>query len=151
MRKLLAGYWLGPAAVGGLALAALISWILPPAKAQLGPPNQILCNNTPVQPIADVATGTTVKSVSEVTGKVVYICGWHVTGTAASTFKLSYGTGANCATRNVVLTPTFNVSTTAPSTDHVEFASLSTPVSQGLCVTVGGTGPAQVYVWFAQF
>jgi hypothetical protein len=133
-----------------LALALLpLCWSS--GQAQLGPPNQIQCNNAPQQPIADITTGTTVKLVTEVTGKVIYLCGWHVTAVAASTFKFSFGTGANCATGNTVLTPTFNVSTNAPSQDHVEFASISTLVSQGLCVTIGGTGPAQALAWFSQF
>jgi len=137
----------------GLALGVAFGLVLvtSPGKAQVGPPNQILCNNVPQQPVADIPTGTTVKLVTEVAGRVVVICGWHVTATAASTFKFSTGTGANCATNNVVLTPTFNVSTNAPSQDHIEFAALSVPTGNAVCVTVAGTGPAQVLLWFSQF
>lgn len=137
-----------------LVLIALLTWGWWPtddAEAQVGPPNQVLCNGVPLQPVADIVTGTSAKLVPEVTGKIPFICGWHVTAVAASTFKFSYGTGANCATGNVQFTPTFNVSANAPSSDHVEFAHISVPVSQGVCVTVGGTGPVQAYLWFGQY
>jgi hypothetical protein len=138
---------------GILLLAAFLGVFAPKdeVRAQVGPPNQVLCNNVPQQPVADVTTGTTVKLITEVVGKTPFVCGWHVTATAASTFKFSYGTGANCVTGNVQFTPTFNVSTNAPSQDHIEFADISVPIGNAVCVTVAGTGPAQVMLWFGLY
>lgn len=97
----------------------------------LGPANAIICNLAPQ--VAVGVTGVT-QIVAAVAGQRVFTCGWHVTNTAsAGTFQISMGTGSNCGTNNVVLTPVLNVSNTAPSTDHIDFVIFQTGQGQALC------------------
>lgn len=118
--------------LAGLSLN-LIGWGLWPVQAQVGPPNQIQCNA-----IGTMAVGPT--SITQIvalsTGRTISICGWHVTNTgAAGAFTFSYGTGSNCATGTTVLIPAVNVTSSAPSADHIDYASLSLPQGQALCIT----------------
>lgn len=149
MKKL--GVSLGLLAVLGMGLLAH-------AQTPIGPSNTILCN----QMASTVQTGTgsnvTTSIINGVAGKIVVICGWHVTesGTTAGTFQLAYGTqGGPCGAPlgPVNLTPAFSVSSTAPATDHVDWASLSIPSGAQLCVVTGGaaTSTMQIGVWTAQF
>ena len=140
------------AALGILAGAALIALVSVDtwhkAKAQLGPPNQVLCNQLIIQAASTTSLATIVTGTS---GKVVFICGWHVTNNiaTAATFTLSSGTGTNCATTNTNITPAFSVTSSAPSTDHVEFASLSLAAGNNLCVISSAT-TLQIGIWVSQ-
>lgn len=130
----------------GLALGLCIS--VAQAQTPVGPPNQILCNN-----IATLAVGPTTitQIVAAATGARVFICGWHVTNTgAAGTFTLSTGTGTNCGTNTATLIPAMNVTNTAPSSDHVDYAQLQTAQSVALCVTPS-VATIAVLVWYNQF
>lgn len=130
-----------------LGLGLLLWASLAHSQTVSGPPYQITCNQSAqVSP----TTGTTTQLAAAVAGRTIYICGWHVTVTAASTFQLEYGTGATC-TSPTTLTPAFNVATSAPSGDHIDYAFMATAVNTTLCVVIGGTGPAQVMVYYAQY
>jgi hypothetical protein len=101
------------------------------AENTIGPSNQVLCNKS-----ITIATGgsTTAQVIAAISGQAIFICGWHVTNTAASgTFALVYGTGSNCGTGTTALLQAMNVTNTAPSSDHISIASLSTPINQALC------------------
>ena len=130
-----------------LALAALCG----PASPQgtiVGPGGLILCPQ-----LATLAVGpsTITQIVAAVTGKAISICGWHITNTGATgTFSLSYGTGANCGTGTTAVVPPQNVTSTAPATDHIDYAFFTTPVSQALCITPSVATIAAV-VYFNQF
>lgn len=139
-----------------VALLSLGLWLgaLGPAFAQgqAGPANQILCNNFAQ---ASIATATTTSLVNGVAGKIIVICGWHVTSTqngGTNTFQLEYGTQGGPCTTPTTITPAFQISNTAPSSDHVDFASLSIPIGAQLCiVTTGTTVGTAAGVWFAQY
>ena len=166
MRKLFERYWLGPAAVGGLALAALISWILPPAKAQVvGPIAGVQCSHLAQASIAattssvlviDGASGSQA-TVRGVAGRIIYVCGWHVTNNSATagTFQFVGGTDAattpGCGGTQTILTPAYDVTQTSPATDHTSFAVLNLPVGQQLCVTTSGATTLHVGVWIGQY
>lgn len=140
MRKLLA---LAPI----LALAALLWTALPqPLPAQVGPPNTIQCNG--FAPFT--GTGTTSTFITGVSGKIVAICGWHVTtsSSASLTFQFVMGTAANCV-GGTSLTPALQITSSAPSADHVDYASLSTPAGQNVCVNANSAVTGGL--WFAQF
>ena len=124
----------------GLASAAL---------AQIGPANQIMCNQL-VSQAASTASLATI--LTGAIGKVIVICGWHVTNSSGTvaTFQLSQGTGTNCVTTNTIITPAFNVTSSAPSTDHVEFASLSLTSGNNLCIISSQT-TLQPAVWVGQY
>src|SRR5215467_9995537 len=99
------------------ALFSLAIWE-PPLKAQVGPPNQILCNNT----ATFTGTGAAAAVATAPASQRLYLCGWHITNTAATgTFQITYGTGSNCGTNTVNVTPAMSVTSTAPSADHIEF------------------------------
>src|SRR5271169_2824008 len=110
-----------------LALAPSLSWAQPSA---IGPANPILCNAA----AAFTGSGSTAAVVAAVTGKIIVICGWSLTSSAAAgTAVISYGTGATCGTLNVNITGTLNVGISAV-TDHSPTAVVSTPISNALCV-----------------
>lgn len=120
-----------------------------PARPEvIGTPNQAACNQLVFQS-ASVATIATI--LSGVAGKIIYICGWDVTASAAGgTFQLSSGTGTNCATTNTNITPPYNVTSTAPATDHADFASLSLAVGNNLCIISSSTN-LQIGIWVGQY
>jgi len=116
---------------GLLLAAAFLGVFAPKGEAQVGPPNQILCNNT----ATFTGTGAALSAITAGASQRVYLCGWHITNTAASgTFAITYGTGTNCGTGTVTVTPSLTVSSTAPSTDHIEFATINTPLGGSFCV-----------------
>lgn len=121
------------------------------AQSPVGPPNQILCNKAA---IANIATATTTSLVAGVTGQAISICGWHVTSSqsAANTFTFEWGTQGGPCTTPTAITPNFVVTSTAPSSDHVDYSQFSLPVGAQLCVvTTGTTVGTAVLVWYNQF
>lgn len=133
----------------GLLLAL---WAQPAFSQQTGPPNQILCGR---QAIATVASAATTSLVAGVSTTSIMVCGWHVTtsnSANASTFQLIYGTqGGPCGTPTN-LTPAFSVTSTAPSSDHIEFATFQVPIGQQLCVvSTGATVQLSILVYYSQF
>ena len=147
--------------LSSLALLALLCWVvLPdrPTQAQVGPSNQILCNKLASATLTGTGSTVTTSLMSGLTGQTIVICGWHVTqsGTTAGTFQLEYGTQGGPCTSPTVLTPAFSVSSTAPATDHIDYASLSVPKSSAtqlnqLCLVTTGaaTSTLQIGIWFA--
>jgi hypothetical protein len=91
-----------------------------------------------------------------VSGKSINICGWHITNTGATgTFSFSIGTGTNCGTNTSVVVPAQNVTSTAPITDHIDYAFLTMPATTGglptdLCITPSAATIAAV-VYYNQF
>jgi hypothetical protein len=122
-------------------LALALSALIPGAQAQgpiVGPGQYVLCTGA-----ATLAVGpTTITQIIPISGtnagttKSIYICGWHITNTGATgTFTISTGTGSNCGTGTAVVVPATNVSSSAPSADHIDYASLQAPVGTNICVT----------------
>ncbi len=133
-----------------LALAAVLaSTPALPQGSAVGPPNNITCNLA-VQ--VAVGTGPGVTQVLALNAsQIIFICGWHVTNSAASgTFQLSHGTGANCGTGNVVDTPAFTVTSTAPATDHINTAAYNLPKGTALCINPS-VNTIGAIIWAAQF
>ena len=138
----------------GLAIAFGIRLMLGPVQAQgpiVGPGNLVVCPGVPGSPVPvqGTFTGTAalLQIVAGVAGKSIYICGWHITNTtSAGTFAFSYGTGTNCGTGTTTLVPALNVSNTAPSTDHIEYAFVQLPVGQALCQNSTATVSGLVYI-----
>jgi hypothetical protein len=135
---------------GILLLAAFLGVFAPKdeVRAQIGPPNQVQCNN---QAILEVGFTGSIVLQAGVPGKVIFVCGWHVTNTAAAgTFAIQTGTGALCGTNTKKLTPTSSVTSSAPSGDHVEFAHYSGAAGADLCATVSAV-TITVLIWYGQF
>lgn len=140
-----------------LTLAALAALCTPasPQGSVVGPGQPLLCGQQiPTQVQIGVSGATRI--VQGVLGKTIIICGWHVTNSAAAgTFQLTYGTGSNCGTGTVTLTPAFTVTSTAPATDHIDYAVASIPVLTSgtpwdLCINPSVATIAAI-VWLAQY
>lgn len=126
----------------GLASAALAQGSI------VGPGQQVLCPS-----VATLAAGPTTitQMVAAVTGKTIYICGWHVTNTGATgTFSFQSGTGSNCGTGTATVVPAANVTSTAPSADHIDYASITFPLSAALCITPS-VATISAIVYYNQF
>jgi hypothetical protein len=121
----------------------------------IGPGNPILCGQQIPTQVPIGVSGST-KIISGALNKTIAICGWHVTNSAAAgTFQLTYGTGTNCGTGTVNLTPAFTVTSTAPATDHIDYAVMSIPlVVSGtpfdLCINPSVATIAAI-IWAVQF
>ena len=117
----------------------------------VGPGNMVLC---PQSANNLAASATTTQLVAGVANQRIYVCGWHVTSilSTSSTFQLVYGTGASC-TSPTNLTPTFNVTSTAPSADHQSYAiGPNSATGQSVCMITGtgATGTA-ILLYYSQF
>lgn len=131
-------------------LFLLLAFLLAPslALAQVGPPNQIQCN----QFVPFTGTGAEAQILAPATGKTTVVCGWHVTSTSSTTttFQLFAGSGTNCGTNPVTITPALNVTLTAPSADHIDYASLSfASPNNAICVNAPATVTGGV--WAGQY
>jgi hypothetical protein len=136
-------------------LALALSALIPGAQAQgpiVGPGNIILCGK-----IANMAVGPTsvTQVIAAVAGTSIHLCGWHVTNTGATgTFSITSGSGGTCVTSNAVIVTVQNVTSTAPSADHQQYAYFSVaPVSgtaQAICVTPSVATIAAT-IFYAQF
>ena len=121
------------------------------AQSTVGPGQQILC---PQQSMATVATATTTSMITGSAGKIIVMCGWHVTSTqsTSTTFQFVYGTQGGPCGSPVTLTPPFSVTSTAPSSDHIDYGSFSIPAGNQLCViTTGATVGQAILVYYSQF
>jgi hypothetical protein len=134
-----------------LLYALLVVLTSASASAQptiIGPAQTAICNK-----IATLAVGPTTitQVIAGVAGQSIFICGWHVTNTGATgTFSISIGTGSNCGTGTVVVVPAVNVTSTAPSADHIDYASQQVPAGNALCVTPSVATISFVF-WYSQF
>lgn len=131
-----------------LALVAYVALTCAALAQQVGPTNQILCNKQ-----ALLAAGPTAitRIQTGVASQNISICGWHVTNTGATgTFSLSYGTGTNCGTGTTTIIPAMNVTSTAPSSDHIDYAWFTLPAGVDLCITPS-VATVSAIIYTAQF
>ncbi len=135
--------------------AALLLWLALTGAAQaentVGPSAQILCNKSA---FVSPTTATTTAIVSGIAGQSIFLCGWHVTSilSTTSTFLFEYGTQGGPCTTPTAITPAFNVTSAAPSSDHISLATIQIPAGAQLCVVTGaGTTGDAVIVYYSQF
>ena len=99
-----------------------------------------------------VSTATTTQMVALVAAKSIYVCGFVINGAGATTAKLVYGTGANCATGQVSLTPAFTLATGSNVALGNGLGYLMKTISaNALCVTNSAAVAANVLITFTQF
>jgi hypothetical protein len=127
-----------------------------PASAQgtiIGPGQQVLCIK--VAAINAVSATTTQLINNTSTTQSIFICGWHVTSilSTSTTFQFTQGTGGTCAGgTSSIISPPLNVTSTAPSADHIDYATVSLLPGNSLCVVTGtGTTGTGVLVYYNQF
>ena len=99
-----------------------------------------------------VSTATTTQIVALVAAKSIYVCGFVINGAGATTAKLVYGAGVNCATGQVSLTPAFTLAT---GSNVIYGGGLGyvtkTIAANALCVTNSAAIAANVLVSYTQF
>ena len=122
-----------------LAFAVTVASFVSMARAQMAISNGEPCSG--VAPIGQTATADLHTFVG-----LGHICAVSIVSSAAVTFTLAEGTGTNCGTGTTTLVPALNVSNTAPSTDHIEYAFVQLPVSQALCQNSTATVSGLVYI-----
>jgi len=135
------------------ALLLLLCVSAAQAENTVGPTAQVICNKF-VQ--TTISSSTTTSLVAGVAGQSIFICGWHVTTTQASspvTFQFLSGTHTttDCDTTPVNITPAFNILNTAPSADHISLATIQVPLAKQLCVASVGVTNLAVIVYYSQF
>ena len=82
-------------------------------------------------------------------GMAIYVCGENVTANASGTFQMKSGTGINCATNTVLITPAFNLSGSTPLSTRSPVAGHFLARDQALCLTT--TGTLQWVIFYSQF
>lgn len=136
--------------IGGLLFVAYLSLILlnGPKAQVVGPVNQVFCNQIGTLTSNNIVT---TQVVSGTANQTIYVCGWHITNTGASgTWAIVTGTGTNCGTGQVTTIPGQNVTSNAPSADHIDYAQFSLPAGNALCITPSVNTIAGV-IYFAKF
>ena len=99
-----------------------------------------------------ISTATTTQIVALVAAKTIYVCGFVINGAGATTAKLVYGTGTNCATGLTNLTPAFTLATGSNVTLGGALGYvMKTASANALCVTNSAAIAANVFVTYTQF
>jgi hypothetical protein len=99
-----------------------------------------------------VSTATTTQAIALVAGKTIYVCGFVMNGAGATTTKLVYGTGTNCATGQTALTPSFTLASGTNVTFGGAFGYVTkTASANALCVTNSAAIAASVLLTYTQF
>ncbi|MGH7239110.1 MAG: hypothetical protein ACREHG_03480 [Candidatus Saccharimonadales bacterium] len=126
----------------------------PSGQVIVSPPSMMAdpCANPSVAKnsvVIALTTTATTQLVTEVVGKVVYVCGFVATvapsATTADNFLFNAGTGGTCGTGTVVLTGSFNSGNTnaTVATTVVSYGiggtAFSTASGLGLCIATSGT------------
>lgn len=130
----------------GLLVALLLACSPTRAPTQgIGAPATLLCNKSAVF----TGTGSAAIVITGTAGNVISFCGWHITNTAATgSFAITTGSGAGCGTGTQAITGTLSVTNTAPSTDHIEYATISAAPGANFCVNATTTTVTGV-LWYA--
>lgn len=117
----------------------------------------INCDNTAIY---DASTNGATQLVALSSGKIVYVCGYSFaqsTATAVHT-SLEYGTGTNCATSPIKITPAYSLQAAASTgpTGIVVMAPTGSPGLKGIasneiCILTDAAVSVQAIVWYTQF
>ena len=135
-----------------LSLIAAALLCVSPAfpQAPVGPPQQISCNKTAY--FSSISANTVL--VPATAGKLIAVCGWHVTtsSTTSVTFQITAGTQTTtpCDTGTITFTPTLQLLNTAPSSDHIDYATITSQYSQALCINPSSSTIAGL-VYYSQY
>src|SRR5262245_13226578 len=129
-----------------LALAGLGSPTKAPAQ-QTGA-TEVICNK---QFIVSAGATALTQVVAPVSGVPVSVCGYTFNaGAAAATVQIVSGTGTNCATGQVAITPVFSLGINGSLSFAPGRAFFSTASGAALCSVITGTGPMAIAVQYLQ-
>jgi hypothetical protein len=135
-------------------LLVLLLWTEPALSQQAGA-QQVYCGRS-----FTVSAGATsiTQAVAGVVGQTIAVCGYEINaGAAAGTFQLTAGTGTNCNTNTVNITPVYTLGINGVLASRLPNAFYSTPipvppaVGYSLCYTITGTGPINALVTYHQY
>jgi hypothetical protein len=145
-----------------LLSALCVAWVPTPALPQgaiVGPANQLLCNKVATMPVGPIVM---TRLITGVTGQHIFICGWHVTNTAAagvwsmvSGNQVSTACDTNTGATGAISIPPTNVTNTAPDVDHIDYVFMQTPsaiagANQDVCV-LPSVATISIILYYAQF
>lgn len=124
---------------------ALLFAIAAPAHAQ------VYCDQTALY---DASTnGATQVIAAPGVNARIWICGYVVfTGSSATNVGLVYGTGTNCATGQVKLTPAWQLPANGGiAENNGNFVGLLVPAAQAVCVNASAGNPVQARISYRVF
>lgn len=88
-------------------------------------------------------------------GGEIYVCGYIIATNTATNVKLIAGTGTNCATGTVALTPAYQFAVSTAGIASINetsstFRGLSAPAGLDLCINTSAGNAVQAIVYFYQ-
>ena len=99
-----------------------------------------------------LASATTTQMVAAIAGKSIYVCSFVLNGSNSTNSKLVYGTGTNCGTGLVSLTPAFALAFgTSVSAGGGLGYLLKVPAGNALCVNNSSSSGVNVLVSYTVF
>lgn len=98
-----------------------------------------------------ITAGSTTEIVALTASQLVRVCSFSVSMSAAGTFKFLYGTGTNCGTGPVDLTPAMPLGTATPWTMSAPTNSVLRSISANALCGAAVTGIATVFVNYIKF
>jgi hypothetical protein len=135
----------GLGVLGTLALAAIFA----PAQVNVSTAGIVKCDSSAQ---LTMSTATTTQMVAPAAGKSIYVCGFAINGGGATTAKLVAGTGTNCGTGTVTLTPAFSLAnaTTVALGGGLGYVAKAAS-GNALCATNSAAATANLFVAYTQF
>ena len=132
-----------------LFLLVIYSMREPHAQNIPTPANPLFCNQTAFY---DASTNGSTKLASGITGKLTYICGWTLWAAGTANVKFIEGTGTNCATGTITLTPAYQLVThVGPSDESFQWRGLSTVIAgDDLCINSSAGVAVQAQIYYTQ-
>lgn len=121
------------------------------AHAQVRPYGApIACNSSAYY---DASTNGATKLVTGKSGKLIYVCGYTLWGAGTGNVSLQEGTGTNCGTSTITLTPAFQVKAQFGFADASDYwRGLNTLITgDDLCINVSAGVAVQAIVYYSQF
>lgn len=132
-------------AAAGCLLFLLSILLSPPLKAQMTP-SGLGCNKAAIY---DASTNGATQIVAS--GSAINICGFTMFAAGTVNVSLVKGTGTNCATAQVALTPAFQFTAQTGLVDPSPYyRGLNAPAGTALCVNASAGVAAQVIVYYSQ-
>ena len=132
-----------------LALAGLV--YPRDAPAQQTGATEVICNK---QFIVSAGATALTQVVAAQAGVGISVCGYTFNaGAAAATVQIMSGTGTNCATNQIAITPVFSLGINGSLSFAPGRAFISTPAATpgyALCYVITGTGPMAIAVQYFQ-
>jgi len=124
---------------------AILAGVHQSAKAQ----NAIAAQSCNKTRIYDASTLGSTQMVAA--GGLIHVCGFIINAAAAANVKFVYGTGTNCATSPVNLTPAFQLAIGGKIEDGSPvFRGISVPPGQALCINSSAAAAVQALLYYTQ-